>query len=175
MEQLLLLLFFVLICPLALKQRRFSNCCCLGIFDSLTVQEPGVIFEVFLYLVVCNPLGSVPHTLPCYVHCCAENDPKSAQIDSVCLFSLRYSHGEVVQVSELRDFLEADLANMQQGSSCLAKHEDGIWYPAKITGTTTHLSCQKFSTVSKGHTIKKKKKDPSTLFGEVNMPTHFTQ
>ncbi len=49
----------------------------------------------------------------------------------------RYSHGEVVCVSELRDFLEADISNMESGSACLAKHEDGIWYPARISGTTS--------------------------------------
>ncbi|KAL7867304.1 hypothetical protein AOLI_G00151180 [Acnodon oligacanthus] len=56
-------------------------------------------------------------------------------LEGKCRFtdSCRYSHGEVVRVSELRDFLEADFANMQPGSSCLAKHEDSIWYPAKIT------------------------------------------
>jgi len=37
-------------------------------------------------------------------------------------------------VSELREFLECDLSNFEEGSSCLVRHEDGIWYPAKITG-----------------------------------------
>lgn len=44
----------------------------------------------------------------------------------------KFSHGEVVYVSELREFLECDLSNLEEGSSCLARHEDGIWYPAKI-------------------------------------------
>lgn len=46
----------------------------------------------------------------------------------------RFSHGEVVCVSELREFLEFDLSKLEEGSSCLARHEDGIWYPAKIKG-----------------------------------------
>ena len=37
-------------------------------------------------------------------------------------------------MSELRDFQEADLSELGEGSSCLARHEDGAWYPAKITG-----------------------------------------
>ena len=37
-------------------------------------------------------------------------------------------------MSELREFLECDLSNFEEGSSCLVRHEDGIWYPAKITG-----------------------------------------
>lgn len=40
----------------------------------------------------------------------------------------------MVYVSELRDFLEFDLSKLEEGSSCLARHEDGIWYPAKIKG-----------------------------------------
>ncbi|GCB66821.1 hypothetical protein scyTo_0013622 [Scyliorhinus torazame] len=48
------------------------------------------------------------------------------------LDSCRYSHGEVVAVSELREFEELDLSSLEVGSSCLAKYEDEIWYPAKI-------------------------------------------
>jgi len=46
----------------------------------------------------------------------------------------RFSHGEVVYVSELRPFLELDLSNLLKGSTCLARYEDGIWYPARIQG-----------------------------------------
>lgn len=54
----------------------------------------------------------------------------------------RFSHGEVVYVSELREFLEFDLSKLEEGSSCLARHEDGIWYPAKIKGIIeSFLSC----------------------------------
>ncbi|XP_041061041.1 zinc finger CCCH-type with G patch domain-containing protein isoform X2 [Carcharodon carcharias] len=48
------------------------------------------------------------------------------------LDSCRYSHGEVVAVSELREFEELDLSSLEVGSPCLAKYEDEIWYPAKI-------------------------------------------
>ncbi|XP_060692324.1 zinc finger CCCH-type with G patch domain-containing protein [Hemiscyllium ocellatum] len=48
------------------------------------------------------------------------------------LDSCRYSHGEVVAVSELREFEELDLSPLEVGSACLAKYEDEIWYPAKI-------------------------------------------
>lgn len=54
----------------------------------------------------------------------------------------RFSHGEVVYVSELREFLECDLTNIKEGSSCLARHEDGIWYPAKIKGSTRFIYIQ---------------------------------
>lgn len=42
-------------------------------------------------------------------------------------------------MSELRAFLEADISNMEPGSACLAKHEDGIWYPARISGATAEI------------------------------------
>ncbi|RVE70153.1 hypothetical protein OJAV_G00061620 [Oryzias javanicus] len=56
-------------------------------------------------------------------------------LEDKCRFqdNCRFSHGQVVHVSELRQFLESDLSNLEEGSSCLCRHEDGIWYPAKIT------------------------------------------
>ncbi|KAJ8369652.1 hypothetical protein SKAU_G00096800 [Synaphobranchus kaupii] len=56
-------------------------------------------------------------------------------LEDKCRFmeNCRFSHGEVVAVSELRQFQDSDLSNLQEGSACLAQHEDGIWYPAKIT------------------------------------------
>ncbi|KAF7663641.1 hypothetical protein LDENG_00204980 [Lucifuga dentata] len=55
-------------------------------------------------------------------------------LEDRCLFqdNCRFSHGEVVSVSELREFLPCDLSSLEEGSSCLARHEDAIWYPAKI-------------------------------------------
>nr|XP_020491645.1 zinc finger CCCH-type with G patch domain-containing protein [Labrus bergylta] len=60
--------------------------------------------------------------------------PCPFDLEDRCSFKedCRFSHGEVVYVSELREFLETDLSNLEKGSSCLARHEDGIWYPAKI-------------------------------------------
>lgn len=46
----------------------------------------------------------------------------------------RFSHGEVVPLDELRPFQEPDLSSLQAGSACLAKHQDGLWHPAHITG-----------------------------------------
>ncbi|XP_062397891.1 zinc finger CCCH-type with G patch domain-containing protein [Sardina pilchardus] len=56
-------------------------------------------------------------------------------LEDKCRFpdNCRFSHGEVVAVAELRDFLEADLSALEEGSSCQARHDDGVWYPAKIT------------------------------------------
>ncbi|XP_010874080.2 zinc finger CCCH-type with G patch domain-containing protein [Esox lucius] len=67
-------------------------------------------------------------------------------LEDKCRFedNCRFSHGEVVYVSELRDFLESDLSNLQKGSSCLARQEDGIWYPAKITDIDSEFYTVKF-------------------------------
>ncbi|XP_056457615.1 zinc finger CCCH-type with G patch domain-containing protein [Gadus chalcogrammus] len=55
-------------------------------------------------------------------------------LEDKCRFetNCRFSHGEVVYVSELRPFLELDLSHLLEGSACRARHEDGIWYPARI-------------------------------------------
>lgn len=37
-------------------------------------------------------------------------------------------------MEELQPFQEPDLSTLGVGSACLAKHSDGIWYTAKITG-----------------------------------------
>ncbi|CAK6955099.1 zinc finger CCCH-type with G patch domain-containing protein [Scomber scombrus] len=67
-------------------------------------------------------------------------------LEDKCRFldNCRFSHGEVVYVSELREFLECDLSNLEEGSSCLARHEDGIWYPAKITEIDSGFYTVKF-------------------------------
>lgn len=37
-------------------------------------------------------------------------------------------------MDELRPFQDPDLSSLQVGSTCLAKQQDGLWYPARITG-----------------------------------------
>ncbi|KAL1265509.1 hypothetical protein QQF64_003536 [Cirrhinus molitorella] len=75
--------------------------------------------------------------------------PCGFYLEGKCRFmdNCRYSHGEVVCVSELRDFLEADISNMESGSACLAKHEDGIWYPARISVIEGGLYTVKFDSL----------------------------
>ncbi|XP_070767024.1 zinc finger CCCH-type with G patch domain-containing protein [Enoplosus armatus] len=70
-------------------------------------------------------------------------------LEDKCRFqdNCRFSHGEVVYVSELREFLECDLSNLEEGSSCLARHEDGIWYPAKIKEIDSGFYTVKFDSV----------------------------
>lgn len=70
-------------------------------------------------------------------------------LEDKCRFpdNCRFSHGEVVYVSELREFLEFDLSNLEEGSSCLARHEDGIWYPAKIKELDSGFYTVKFDSL----------------------------
>lgn len=41
-------------------------------------------------------------------------------------------------MDELRPFQDPDLSLLQAGSACLAKHQDGLWHPARITGEVAH-------------------------------------
>uniref|UniRef100_A0A1A7WQ54 Zinc finger CCCH-type with G patch domain-containing protein n=1 Tax=Iconisemion striatum TaxID=60296 RepID=A0A1A7WQ54_9TELE len=70
-------------------------------------------------------------------------------LEDKCRFldNCRFSHGEAVLVSELRDFLESDLSNLEEGSSCLARHDDGIWYPAKIKDIDSGFYTVKFDSL----------------------------
>ncbi|XP_061551219.1 zinc finger CCCH-type with G patch domain-containing protein isoform X3 [Phycodurus eques] len=70
-------------------------------------------------------------------------------LEDKCRFqeNCRFSHGEVVYVSELRDFLDCDLSNLEEGSSCLTRHEDGIWYPARITDIDDGFYTVKFDSL----------------------------
>ncbi|XP_075882690.1 zinc finger CCCH-type with G patch domain-containing protein [Nelusetta ayraudi] len=70
-------------------------------------------------------------------------------LEDKCRFpdNCRFSHGEVVHVSELREFLECDLSNLEEGSSCLTRHEDGIWYPAKIKEIDSGFYTVKFDSL----------------------------
>ncbi|XP_077371138.1 zinc finger CCCH-type with G patch domain-containing protein [Festucalex cinctus] len=70
-------------------------------------------------------------------------------LEDKCRFqdNCRFSHGEVVYVSELRDFLDCDLSNLEEGSSCLTRHEDGIWYPSRITDIDNGFYTIKFDSL----------------------------
>lgn len=46
-------------------------------------------------------------------------------------------------MEELQPFQEPNLSALEVGSACLAKHSDGIWYTAKITGeSSVNAFCQ---------------------------------
>ncbi|XP_028668217.1 zinc finger CCCH-type with G patch domain-containing protein [Erpetoichthys calabaricus] len=70
-------------------------------------------------------------------------------LDDKCRFmeKCRFSHGEVVAVSELRNFQESDLSSLEVGSSCLVRHEDGIWYPASIKDIDSGYYTVKFDSL----------------------------
>ncbi|XP_072305660.1 zinc finger CCCH-type with G patch domain-containing protein [Eucyclogobius newberryi] len=70
-------------------------------------------------------------------------------LEDKCRFpdTCRFSHGEIVLVSELREFVESNLSKLEEGSSCLARHEDGIWYPAKVTDIDDGFYTVKFDSL----------------------------
>ncbi|KAK2851068.1 hypothetical protein Q5P01_007344 [Channa striata] len=70
-------------------------------------------------------------------------------LEDKCRFqdNCRFSHGEVVHVSDLREFVHNDFSNLKEGSSCLVQHEDGIWYPAKIKEIDSGFYTVKFDSL----------------------------
>uniref|UniRef100_A0A8C8R7K7 Zinc finger CCCH-type with G patch domain-containing protein n=1 Tax=Pelusios castaneus TaxID=367368 RepID=A0A8C8R7K7_9SAUR len=70
-------------------------------------------------------------------------------LDGKCRFkeNCRFSHGQVVSVEELHPFQEPNLGSLEVGSACLAKHQDGIWYAAKITDVDSGYYTVKFDSL----------------------------
>ncbi|XP_053557764.1 zinc finger CCCH-type with G patch domain-containing protein isoform X2 [Bombina bombina] len=70
-------------------------------------------------------------------------------LDGKCRFleNCRFSHGQVVPVEELQDFLEPDVSSLKVESPCLARHSDGIWYPAKLTDIDNGFYTVKFNSL----------------------------
>ncbi|XP_069807815.1 zinc finger CCCH-type with G patch domain-containing protein [Dendropsophus ebraccatus] len=70
-------------------------------------------------------------------------------LDGKCRFNenCRFSHGQVVSIDELQVFEEPDLSNLRIDTPCLAKHEDGIWYPARITDIDDNFYTVKYDSL----------------------------
>ncbi|CAH2303000.1 zinc finger CCCH-type with G patch domain-containing [Pelobates cultripes] len=70
-------------------------------------------------------------------------------LDGKCRFneSCRFSHGQVVPVDELRTFEDPDLGSLGIDTACLAKHDDGIWYPGRIIDVNDGLYTVKFDSL----------------------------
>ncbi|XP_055228678.1 zinc finger CCCH-type with G patch domain-containing protein isoform X1 [Gorilla gorilla gorilla] len=70
-------------------------------------------------------------------------------LEGKCRFkeNCRFSHGQVVSLDELRPFQDPDLSSLQAGSSCLAKHQDGLWHAARITDVDNGYYTVKFDSL----------------------------
>uniref|UniRef100_A0A384BUW9 Zinc finger CCCH-type with G patch domain-containing protein n=1 Tax=Ursus maritimus TaxID=29073 RepID=A0A384BUW9_URSMA len=70
-------------------------------------------------------------------------------LEGKCRFqeNCRFSHGQVVSVDELRPFQDPDLSSLRAGSACLAKQQDGLWYPARITDVDNGYYTVKFDSL----------------------------
>lgn len=70
-------------------------------------------------------------------------------LEGRCRFqeSCRFSHGQVVSVDELRPFQDPDLSSLKAGSACLAKQQDGLWHPARITDVDSGYYTVKFDSL----------------------------
>nr|XP_031289272.1 zinc finger CCCH-type with G patch domain-containing protein isoform X1 [Camelus dromedarius]XP_031289273.1 zinc finger CCCH-type with G patch domain-containing protein isoform X1 [Camelus dromedarius] len=76
-------------------------------------------------------------------------------LEGKCRFkeNCRFSHGQVVSVEELRPFQDPDLSSLQAGSACLAKQQDGLWYPARITDVDSGYYTVKFDSLLLKETV----------------------
>ncbi|XP_053309257.1 zinc finger CCCH-type with G patch domain-containing protein [Spea bombifrons] len=70
-------------------------------------------------------------------------------LDGKCRFhdSCRFSHGQVVSVDELQTFADPDVSSLGVDSLCLAKRDDGIWYPGRITAVEDGFYTVKFDSL----------------------------
>lgn len=69
-----------------------------------------------------------------------------------CKFSedkCKYSHGEIMDASDIQDYIEPDFASLQIGSAVLAKQDNKLWARAKITRILDNTCLIKFETVKK--------------------------
>ncbi|XP_014663154.1 PREDICTED: zinc finger CCCH-type with G patch domain-containing protein-like [Priapulus caudatus] len=56
-------------------------------------------------------------------------------LDDKCRFSdeeCRYSHGHTVELRSLREYQELDFSLLTEGSKCLSRYTDGLWYTAIV-------------------------------------------
>lgn len=96
------------------------------------------------------PEGEEPCVRVLYIYPTQKSmKPCPFYLEDKCRFldNCKFSHGEVVLLSELRDFVESDLSKLEEGSSCLARHEDSIWYPAKVTDIDKGFYTVKFDSL----------------------------
>nr|XP_054770024.1 zinc finger CCCH-type with G patch domain-containing protein-like [Lytechinus pictus] len=78
--------------------------------------------EIKLRVLFCNPTNASMKPCPYY-------------FKGECRFSeedCKFSHGYIVNASELQAFQEIDLSQLSIEGRCLAKYSDDIWYPASI-------------------------------------------
>ncbi|XP_046845095.1 zinc finger CCCH-type with G patch domain-containing protein-like [Xenia sp. Carnegie-2017] len=60
-------------------------------------------------------------------------------LDEKCRFdsdSCRFSHGHMVDMAQLKAYVEPDFSLLKVDEKCLAKYDDGIWYKATILSLT---------------------------------------
>ena len=78
-------------------------------------------------------------------------------LDEKCRFDddeCRFSHGHVVNMAELKAYVEPDFSSLKVDEKCLAKYEDGIWYKATVLSLTAENVEVHYDTYNMDKTIK---------------------
>lgn len=93
-----------------------------AIILSVEVENLELLEELTVKVLFCNP------------HCDAMK-PCPYFMDGRCRFSddkCRFSHGHVVKLSELKEFVNPDFSGLERDSICLAKYSNDLWCKARI-------------------------------------------
>lgn len=111
-------------CSAPFSQQWGEKCYHNAIISSVVLEEDDVscLENLQVKVMFCNPV-------------CDRMKPCPFFLDGYCKFSdekCRYSHGNEVDISEIRDFKLPDYSNFTRDSVCLAKYDDGLWYKAVV-------------------------------------------
>ncbi|XP_066999121.2 zinc finger CCCH-type with G patch domain-containing protein [Anabrus simplex] len=66
-------------------------------------------------------------------------------LEGECRFTdekCRFSHGELVHLSALREYKEPDFSGVQPGARILVKHKDSLWYGAVVQTVQGNSKCE---------------------------------
>lgn len=111
-------------CSAPFSQQWGEKCYHNAIISSVMVDEDELssLESLQVRVMFCNPI-------------CDSMKPCPFFLDGHCKFSdekCRYSHGNKINISEIRDFKLPDYSHFTRDSICRAKYDDGLWYRAVV-------------------------------------------
>ncbi|KRT82582.1 hypothetical protein AMK59_4445 [Oryctes borbonicus] len=77
-------------------------------------------------------------------------------LETDCKFSeekCRFSHGEIVLFSSLKDYIEPNFESVEVGSKVLAKRSDNLWYKASVKRLFTERCVVRFESNAKNEEL----------------------
>lgn len=115
-----------------------------ALITSIEVTEiPNSMDDIKIKVMYCNPR-------------CDQMRPCPYYLEGECRFEAtecRYSHGEIVNLSDLREFKEPNFSLLQPGKKCVAKFHDGLWYSATVQSVSVEKCEVKYDQYSEIGTL----------------------